>query len=239
MTPAQISFCREVVSQNLGNPPSKFWGSNKIKIVLPQSKDSLQYFLEATEHPKHIMSEKLSKHKEGGSVVGAIGEAIMDGGKAVGRVVASGAKWAAAHASQIATGLGTALQLGATGVQLAASVGLLDPDSDATLIGLANATQQVADTYHAEKAEKAEKAAASKKSETKKGEGWDDVKKWASDTGTRIHDWVDRKQHPENQPQKIDIQTLINRNKPVKATAKVKMTKSGGKLRRARIHRRR
>ena len=219
MTPAQISFCREVVNQNLGQAPSKYWGSTKIKIKLPQSKESLRYFLEATEHPRHIMSEKLSKHKEGGSVVGAIGEALVSGGKAVGKVVVSGAKWAASHASQIMKGVGTALQLGATGVQLAASVGLLDPDSDATLIGLANATQQIADTYHSEKAEK--EAAA----KTKKGEGLHEFNKWAGETGDRLVDWAEKQQH---EPKSF-------KPKPMSAFEFAKYQQKGGQFR-ARIH---
>ena len=170
MTPAQLSFCREVVNQNLGNPPSKYWGHEKINIKLKQNKKALEYFLEATSHPKHIMSAKLSEHKEAAGYMNAIGEVIVDGAKYFGRGAMQAGRYLAAHASQIASGVGTALQLGATGVQLAASVGLLDPESDATLIGLANATNQIASTYHAEKEEQAEKAKAAEKTTEKKGE---------------------------------------------------------------------
>ena len=75
ITPAQLSFCREVVRQNLGKKPSKYWAHQKIDIKLKQSRESLEYFLEATTHPKHIMLEKLSEHKEGGSIGSSIGHA--------------------------------------------------------------------------------------------------------------------------------------------------------------------
>ena len=170
MTPAQLSFCREVVNQNLGNPPSKYWGHEKINIKLKQNKKALQYFLEATSHPKHIMSAKLSEHKEAAGYASAIGEAVVTGAKAFGRTAVKAGKYLAAHAGTIVKGVGTALQLGATGVQLAASVGLLDPESDATLIGLSNMTNQIASTYHAEKAEQAEAKKAAEKGTDKKGE---------------------------------------------------------------------
>ena len=172
MTPAQLSFCREVVNQNLGNPPSKYWGHEKINIKLKQNKKALQAFLEITSHPKHIMSAKFSEHKEAAGYMNAIGEVIVDGAKAFGRGAVRAGKYLASHAGTIAKGVGTALQLGATGVQLAASVGLLDPDSDATLIALANATNQVGSMYHQEKAEQAAKTKEAEKTTEKKGESF-------------------------------------------------------------------
>ena len=167
ITPAQLSFAMEVVSQNLGKPPSKYWAHKKINIKLPQSKKTLEYFLDACKHPKHIMSRKFSEHKEAAGAWSAIGEAVTSGASAIGRGAASAGRYLMAHAGQIASGVGTALQLGATGVQLAAGVGLLDPDSDATLIALANATNQIAGSYAQNKKAAADKKAATE-TETKK-----------------------------------------------------------------------
>ena len=116
MTPAQLSFCREVVNQNLGNPPSKYWGHEKINIKLKQNKKALQAFLEITSHPKHIMSAKFSEHKEAAGYMSAIGEVVVDGAKAFGRGAVRAGRYLASHAGTIAKGVGTALQLGATGV---------------------------------------------------------------------------------------------------------------------------
>ena len=174
ITPAQLSFAMEVVSQNLGKKPSKYWGHQKINIKLPQSKEALEFFLESCTKPKHIMSKRLSEHKEAAGVASAIGEAVVRGGRAVGRVVARGARYLAAHASQIVKGVGTALQLGATGVQIAASVGLLDPETDSTLIALANITNQIAGQYQTNVDEQKEaKDAEDADPDSKKGSAFD------------------------------------------------------------------
>ena len=197
ITPAQLSFAMEVVSQNLGRPPSKYWGHKKINIKLPQSKEALEYFLEACKHPKHIMSRKFSEHKEAAGAWSAVGEAVVSGAQALGRGAATAGRYLMAHAGQIASGVGTALQLGATGVQLAAGVGLLDPDSDATLIALANATNQIAGNYQQNKQAAADKKKASAEETEKKGEGWKEIKKWASDTGDRMKTWAEEeRKHP-------------------------------------------
>ena len=194
ITPAQLSFAMEVVSQNLGKPPSKYWGHKKIDIKLPQSKEALEYFLEACKHPKHIMSRKFSEHKEAAGAWASVGEAVVSGARAIGRGAAATGRYLMAHAGQIASGVGTALQLGATGVQLAAGVGLLDPDSDATLIALANATNQIAGNYQQSKQASADKKKAAATPDTEKeGEGWD-VGKWASDTGHRMKVWAEEEQ---------------------------------------------
>jgi hypothetical protein len=216
ITPAQLSFAMEVVSQNLGKPPSKYWAHKKIHIKLPQSKQSLEYFLEACKHPKHIMSRKFSEHKEAAGAWGAIGEAIASGASAIGRGAATAGRYLMAHAGQIASGVGTALQLGATGVQLAAGVGLLDPDSDSTLIALANATNQIAGNYQASKQASAEKKVAASTNAGKKGEGWDEIKQWA-----------DEQKNPKPKPKPMNIEEYIAAHS----------VKGGGQFRRARIRR--
>ena len=169
ITPAQLSFAMEVVNQNLGKKPSKYWGHQKINIKIPQSKETLEYFLSACKHPRHIMSQKFSEHPKAAGSWAAVGEAVVSGGRAMGRTVVRAARYLGAHASQIMHGVGTALQLGATGVQLAASVGLLDPETDSTLIGLANITSQIAGQYDENKEEQAATAKKEAGTETKKG----------------------------------------------------------------------
>ena len=230
ITPAQLSFAMEVVSQNLGRRPSKYWGHKKINIKLPQSKETLEYFLEACKHPKHIMSRKISEHKEAGSVLGSIGEAIASGASALGRGAATAGRYLMAHAGQIASGVGTALQLGATGVQLAAGVGLLDPDSDATLIALANATNQIAGNYQQNKQAAADKKTASTAADKKKGEGWKELDKWASDTGDRIKTWADEQQHPKPKPKFL----LAKSGKPMTGPEFLAKHDSGGQFKRVR-----
>ena len=106
------------------------------------------YFLEATNHAPHIFARKLSKHKDAAGVLSGISHAVVTGGKAVGKVVLKGAKWAAAHAGQIAHAIDTGLQMGATGVMIAAQTGLLDPETDSTLINMANIYGTVSSAYH-------------------------------------------------------------------------------------------
>lgn len=149
MTPAQLSFCRHIVAQNLGSKGSKLWNHHDFGIKLPQSKETLQFFMKATEHPRHLVSEKIAEHKSASGVFSSIGNAVVRGAKAVGRGALKAGRYMAAHAGTIAKGLGTALQLGTTGVQIAAQVGLLDPESDSTLLAMANASQMLQDSYAA------------------------------------------------------------------------------------------
>ena len=147
MTPAQLSFCRHIAKQALGGKGSKLWAHHDFQIEMPHSKEDLQFFLKASEHPKHIFSEKMAEHKSAAGILSTIGKAVVSGGKAVGRGALAAGKFMAAHSESIMKGLGTALQLGTAGVQLAAQVGLLDPEQDSTLINLANASQMLQDSY--------------------------------------------------------------------------------------------
>ena len=148
MTPAQLSFCRHIVAQNLGSKGSKLWAHHDFEIKLPQSKEELQFFMKATEHPRHLMSEKLAEHESASGIFGSIGKAVVKGAKAVGRGALKAGKYMATHASTIMKGLGHALQLGTAGVQIAAQVGLLNPETDSTLLNLANASQMLQDAWH-------------------------------------------------------------------------------------------
>ena len=148
MTPAQMSFCREAVLQALGESPTEYWGKSKLWFRPKASRKTLMYFLEATNHAPHIFARKLSKHKEAGSVLSGIAHAVVTGGKAVGKVVLRGAKWALGHAGQILHAVDTGLNIGSAAVAIAAQTGLLDPETDSTLIDMANIYGTMSSAYH-------------------------------------------------------------------------------------------
>ena len=185
LTPAQMSFFRECVVQELGGKSSAFWGHQKIpfKIKHNCSKKDLGYFLESLNHPTHIFARKMSINKHAAGYGAAIGRAVVKVGKTVGRYAAKGAKWMAAHAKQIMGGLDTAIGLGVTGVNMAYQMGALDDESDATLLGLTQAVGMAHQLYHAGDGEEEEKKTdTSTKASEKTGKGG-----WAERTDHRFH----------------------------------------------------
>ena len=151
LTPAQMSFFRECVTQELGGKPSHFWGRQKIpfKIKHNAKERDLLYFLEACNHPTHIFARKMSRNKAAAGYGASIARGFAKAGKAVGRFAAKGAKWMAAHAGQIMKGLDTVVGLGVQGVSMAYQMGALDDESDATLLNLTRAVGMAQDIYHA------------------------------------------------------------------------------------------
>ena len=204
MTPAQLSFCRHVVAQNLGGKGHKYWGHHDFGIKLPQSKESLEYFMKATEHPRHIVAEKMAEHKDASGIFNSIGKAVVRGAKAVGRGAARAGKYMLQHSGAIARGLGTALQLGTTGVQIAAQVGLLDPESDATLLKLADVSQTLQDAYHAEEEEN--KTTESPKD--KKGSGIQEIM-WSPQLRATMNNYYS--EHPAQRPRERLRRARIHR----------------------------
>ena len=171
LTPQQMSFFRECVTQELGGKPSALWGHQKIpfKIRHKATERDLIYFLEACNHPTHIFARKMSRNKAAAGYGASIARGFVRAGKAVGRFAVKGAKWAAAHAGQIMKGLDTVVSLGVQGVSTAYQMGLLDDESDATLLKLTQAASMAQNLYHAgddddeEKGETTEKTASAEK----------------------------------------------------------------------------
>ena len=78
MTPAQSSFFREVCLQELGKPPSAFWGKQKIWFSLPGvDKKTLIYMAEALNHSPHITSHKIAENPKAGAGMGALAKNIV------------------------------------------------------------------------------------------------------------------------------------------------------------------
>jgi hypothetical protein len=81
MTPAQSSFFREVCLQELGKPPSAFWGKQKIWFSLPNvDKNTLLYMAEALNHSPHITSHKIAENPKAGAGMGGIAKKIVQFG---------------------------------------------------------------------------------------------------------------------------------------------------------------
>ena len=172
LTPPQMSFFRECVVQEMGGKKSAFWGHQKIpfKIKHNCSKKDLMFFLEALNHPTHIFARKMSLNKNAAGFGASVGRAVVKIGKTVGKYAAKGAKWMAAHAKQIMGGLDTAVGMGVQGVTMAYQMGLLNDESDSTLLGLTQMAGMAHDIYHADDAATAEKK--EEKSEKSGKGGW-------------------------------------------------------------------
>ncbi len=172
LTPSQMSFFRECVVQEMGGKKSAFWGHQKIpfKIKHNCSKKDLMFFLEALNHPTHIFARKMSLNKNAAGFGASVGRAVVKVGRTVGKYAAKGAKWMAAHAKQIMGGLDMAIGAGVQGVTMAYQMGLLDDQSDATLLGLTQMAGMAHDIYHADDAAAAEKK--EEKPTSKEGKGW-------------------------------------------------------------------
>ena len=173
LTPSQMSFFRECVVQEMGGKKSAFWGHQKIpfKIKHNCSKKDLLFFLEALNHPTHIFARKMSLNKNAAGFGASVGRAVVKVGKTVGKYAAKGAKWMAAHAKQIMGGLDTAVGLGVQTVTMAYQMGLLDDQSDSTLLGLTQMAGMAHDIYHADDAVAAEEKEEKKTDTEKPGRG--------------------------------------------------------------------
>ena len=112
MTPAQSSMFREVIKQHLGVKPSAYWGKQKIWFQLPnKDRETLIYLLEAFNHPPHITSDKISRHRKAGNWISSAAEAIVDGAKTGAKYAKRGAQFLAEHGSQILHGIDTGLNV--------------------------------------------------------------------------------------------------------------------------------
>lgn len=169
LTPSQMSFFRECVTQELGGKPSAFWGHQKIpfKIKHNAKQRDLLYFLEACNHPNHIFARKMSRNKSAAGYGASIAKGFVKAGKVVGKFAVKGAKFMAAHAGTIMKGLDTLVSLGVQGVSMAYQMGALDDESDATLLNLTRAASMAQDIYHA--GDEEEETTKTKKDTAEKG----------------------------------------------------------------------
>ena len=123
MTPAQSSFFREVCLQELGKPPSAFWGKQQIWFRLPGiDRKTLVYMAEAFNHAPHITSHKIAENPKAGAGVGGI----------VKNVVKFGAKAAeyGKKAYEIGKTAYNVLKKVSTGIDVAEKFGVVKQDSD-------------------------------------------------------------------------------------------------------------
>ena len=128
--------------QALGAKPSRYWGNQKVWFRPKGSKKTLMFLLESLNHSPHIMSHKLSRHKEAAGAWSSIAKGIVEGGETAVKYGKQGAKFIAEHGSQIMHGIDTTLNYGSQAVQMANKFGILDPDDDPGLLNLSNLYQQ-------------------------------------------------------------------------------------------------
>ena len=126
MTPGQRSFFRECALQQLGRPPSKFWGHQPVPLSFPQiDKPTAIHIVRSLNHPHHVTSDLLLSNDKAAAGFSSMAKSVARGAEKVGEYAGKAASFVGKHMDTIKK-IGQAIN---TGIGVAQATGIIPNDS--------------------------------------------------------------------------------------------------------------